>query len=124
MSDDLSEHELLRESVRLFNEAEYLEAHETLEELWEAGFGESADFYKGLLQASIALHHFRRGNLDGARKLYSGHRKLLGAYMPTHNGIDVSGFLGEMQRALSAMMRAREDPPAFDIEQRPRLLRT
>ena len=113
---------LLREGVRLFNDAEYLEAHEVLEELWESGFGESADFYKGLLQASIALHHFRRGNLDGARKLYRGHRRYLATYLPNHQGIAVAEFLEDMQAFLQPVIRAAADASIpFEPASRPRM---
>jgi predicted metal-dependent hydrolase len=103
----------LREAARLFDRGEYHAAHELLDELWEATHGEDADFLKGLIQACIAMHHYRDGNLEGARKLYRGHRQYLGAYLPAHAGVDVAGFLGEMQRTLGAALRAGgAEPPA------------
>jgi len=122
MSTSDSESALLRAGAALFNDAEYLEAHEVLEELWEAGFGESADFYKGLLQASIALHHFQRGNLDGARKLYSGHRRYLAGYLPDHRGVAVADFLADMQRFLRDVIRATADAEVpFERDSRPQI---
>ena len=56
--------------IELFNAGEYEEAHEEFERLWLSGEGAESDFFKGLIQACIALHHFRRGNLDGAAGLY------------------------------------------------------
>jgi len=122
MSDPDAMAALLREGVQLFNDAEYLEAHEVLEELWESGFGESADFYKGLLQASIALHHFQRGNLDGARKLYRGHRRYLATYLPSHQGLAVSQLLEDMQAFLQPVIRAAADASIpFERESRPQM---
>lgn len=93
-----------------------------LDDLWEATQGESADFYKGLIQASICLHHLQGGNPDGARKLYTGHRKLLAGYLPAHLGLDVQGFLAEMQRSLSPVIRSRPgEEPGFDFDARPRI---
>ena len=43
----------------LFNEAKYLAAHEVLDDLWEDTQGASEDFYKGLIQACICLHHLQ-----------------------------------------------------------------
>ena len=115
--------ELLTEVARLFDAGEYHAAHEVLDELWEGTQGPDADFYKGLLQASIAMHHFARGNLDGARKLYSGHRRYLAPYLPAHLGVDVARFLEEMQRVLRPVLRARPgEDVAFDPERRPRLV--
>ena len=112
----------LARAVRLFDEGRYHEAHEVLDELWEATHGADADFLKGLIQACIAMHHFQHGNLEGARKLYSGHRRYLGPYLPAHRGIDLEAFLAEMQRALRQVVRsAGEAGPAFDPAERPRL---
>ena len=112
----------LREALQLFNDAQYLEAHEVLEQLWEAGYGESADFYKGLLQASIALHHLRLDNPEGARKLYSGHRRYLAAYLPTHLGVDVSAFLSAMQNFLTPVLRAAPGTTVpFKHDERPQI---
>lgn len=111
-----------REGLRLFDEADYHEAHEAFERCWLASEGGDADFFKGLIQASICMHHARRENLEGARKLYSGHRRLLGPFSPTHRGLDVAAFLTEMQRAMRPVLRARgEERVVFDPEGRPRI---
>ncbi|MFT5285121.1 MAG: putative metal-dependent hydrolase [Planctomycetota bacterium] len=122
MEQSTNDSTLLREAIRLFNDSQYYEAHEALEELWEAGYGESADFYKGLLQASIALHHFRLDNPEGARKLYSGHRRYLAPYIPAHLGVKLTEFLEDMQSFLKPVLRARagESVP-FNSEARPQI---
>jgi uncharacterized protein len=112
----------LAEAVRLFNAGEYHAAHELLDGLWESTHGPDADFFKGLIQAAIAMHHFSRANLDGAKKLYSGHRRYLAAYLPAHRGLDTAAFLAEMQRVLQPVSRARPgESIAFDREHRPKL---
>ena len=109
---------------KLFNAGDYHDAHEQIEQLWEATHDESSDFFKGLIQAAIALHHFRKGNLAGAKKLYSGHRRYLAPYLPTHLGLDVAAFLDEMQSFLRPVLRAREgDRVAFEMDGRPQLRR-
>jgi predicted metal-dependent hydrolase len=92
--------------VRLFNAQRYHDAHEAFERLWLATTGPDSDFYKGLIQASIAMHHTQEGNVEGARKLYGGHRRLLAAYLPEHRGLDVAGLLAEMQRSLRPLLRS------------------
>lgn len=112
----------LRAALELFNGARYLAAHEVLDDLWEATQGEAADFYKGLIQASICLHHWQEGNAAGARKLYQGHRRCLAGYLPRYRGVDVEGFLLGMQAALAPLLRARAgQEPAFEEAQRPRI---
>jgi len=101
----------LAEGVRLFDSGAYHAAHEAFERCWLANEGGDADFFKGLVQASICLHHLERGNLEGARKLYAGQRRLLGAYLPSHRGLDVAALLEEMRRVLQPVLRgARPDP--------------
>lgn len=90
----------LRAAARLFDGGRYLAAHELFEELWESTEGVEADFYKGLLQAAVALHHLEAGNLEGASKLFSGHRRFLSGFQPEHAGIGVTRFLAEMQAFL------------------------
>lgn len=109
----------LRAAAGLFDDGRYLAAHELFEELWESTEGGEADFFKGLLQACIALHHFDAGNLEGASKLYSGHRRFLAGYQPAHAGISVTRFLEEMQAFLKPALAGRTPAPGA---RRPRLL--
>jgi predicted metal-dependent hydrolase len=112
----------LRAGIELFDAGRYLAAHELFEELWEATEGEEADFFKGLIQAAIALHHFEAGNLEGAAKLYTGHRSALARYQPAHAGLDVTGFLAAMQRFLRPVVERRPGASVpFVPAERPRL---
>lgn len=120
MSEELDPAVVLRAGVQLFNDGQYLAAHEVFEELWEAGYGPDADFYKGLIQASIALLHLQRGNVEGARKLYTGHRQYLAKYLPAHLGIDVTGFLGSMQTQVKPKLRHNDAAP-LEADERPRI---
>ena len=114
--------EHLARGIELFNAGEYEEAHEEFEILWLSTQGPDSDFYKGLVQAAIALHHFRRGNVEGAASLYGTHRRYLAAYLPTHRRIDVEALLGEMQAFLRPVVRPEAGArPRYDAEKRPRL---
>ena len=77
------------EGLRLFNEEDFFESHEVLEELWSDTHDERRKFYQGLIQVAVGLLHFGNGNLGGARKLYGSSRKYLEAYLPGYEGIDV-----------------------------------
>jgi predicted metal-dependent hydrolase len=119
----ISREALLRAGAELFNSARYLAAHEVFEELWESTEGGEADFYKGLIQAAIALHHFQSGNLAGAAALAGSHRRLLAAYLPAHAGLDVQEFLDQMQACLRPVQRRDPGAPvSFAAERRPRLV--
>jgi predicted metal-dependent hydrolase len=108
--------------LELFRAGEYEEAHEEIERLWLSTEGADSDFYKGLIQACIALHHFQRGNLEGAAKLYGGHRRYLAAYLPAHRGLDLAAFLEEMRRCFEPVLRRTPgNDVRFDPARRPRL---
>jgi len=106
--------------IELFNAGRYLAAHELFEELWEATQGGDSDFFKGLVQAAVALHHFESGNLEGAQKLHSGLRRCLAGYLPAHAGLDVARFLTELQVFLPLRGPIGAEA-AFRFEARPRL---
>lgn len=53
------------EGLRLFNGGEYFECHEMLEDLWHPAEGQERLHYQGLIQAAIALEHFRKDNWAG-----------------------------------------------------------
>lgn len=113
---------ILREGARLFDAGSYEAAHEEFERLWLANEAADAEFFKGLVQAAICLHHFQRGNLEGARKLYSGHRRYLAAFTPRHRGLEVERLLDAMADFLRPCLRGRPgDAISFDAGRAPRM---
>lgn len=104
---------LLGAAVALFGEGQFLAAHEVLDDLWEETQGPEADFYKGLIQASVGLHHLGEGNAEGARKLERGTRRLLAPFLPHHRGLDLARFLDDLRDTVRAVPGAqlRLGPP-------------
>lgn len=98
--------ELYLEGLKLFNDEEFFECHDALEELWTETLGEEKKFYQGLIQASVALFHFGNENLGGARKLYESSRKYLDAYPPEYMGIDLARFLTDFQHCFQELLDA------------------
>ncbi len=122
MSDERAIAAALRHAAELFNGGSYHEAHEVLDEQWDVASARDSDFFKGLIQACIALHHYQLGNPDGARKLYSGHRQYLGPYLPAHRGVDVARFMAAMQASFAPLLRARPGAePPYEASRAPRL---
>lgn len=108
-------------AIDLFDAGRFLAAHELFEELWESTEGPEADFFKGLLQAAVALHHLAGGNLEGAARLHSGMRRFLAGYQPAHGGIEITRFLAEMQAFLRPALEGRAgNAPAERPRLRPR----
>lgn len=113
-SDSPSE-ELLT-AVDQFNQGEWFECHETLEELWVGSAGEMRDFYQGLLQVAVALHHWREGNFRGAILLLEKGPGLLRRVRPICQRIEVEETIADaalLREALIALgpERMAEVPP-------------
>jgi predicted metal-dependent hydrolase len=100
------------EGIRLFNEEEFFECHDVLEELWSETLGEDKKFLQGLIQASVALFHFGNENLGGARKLYHASLEKLEPYGETHMGLDLAKFKADFRICFEELLQAKDVYPA------------
>ena len=85
--------------LELFNEKEYFECHEVIEELWLETPSEDKyrDLYKGVIQAAAAIYQFDRGILSGALGLYGTAVEYLERYRPETLGLNVDALIREMK---------------------------
>ena len=67
----------LFEAVELFNDGDYYEAHEVLEDLWHDEQRPIRAVYQGILQIGVGIYHMERGNYKGALRLISGGAELI-----------------------------------------------
>ena len=84
---------------RAFSEGKFFEAHEILEAFWVGYQGSDRDFYRGLIQAAVALHHASVGNAVGARGVAVRARENLAPYAPRHESIDLDAILARLEAA-------------------------
>lgn len=84
-------HEYL-EGLRLFNSGEYFECHEMLEDIWHPSEGQDRFHYQGIIQAAIALEHFRKGNLTGTFGLYEKACEKWAQLPAIYMGVDLKGL--------------------------------
>ena len=115
---DRAERAHLRRGVDHFNRGEYFEAHEAWEAAWLGTSGPLAEFYKGLVQCAAALHHVRRRNLVGARRLHDRQRLRLAAFSPRMLGVPVARLLGDMDELFASLAsdpRADSAPRAMPV---------
>jgi predicted metal-dependent hydrolase len=94
-------HPLYISGIDQFNQFNYFASHEIWEELWITEAGPSRQFYKGLIQAAVAMYHLSNGNAHGACKLLAGARRYLGKYRPRYLGLNIDRFLGEVSRCIN-----------------------
>jgi len=101
--------EQLLQAIDEFNRGDWFECHETLEDLWVGEKGAVRDFYQGMLQLAVALHHWRNGNFKGALILLRGGGELLWRVPPVCQGVDVAGLRADAGRLHAALSAAGED---------------
>ena len=82
-----------------FAAGEFFGAHEILESFWVGYRGEDRDFYRGLIQAAVALHHLSAGNAVGAKGVAARARDNLAPYAPHHADVDVDAILARVAAA-------------------------
>lgn len=116
MADTAEDYEpLYLEGIAYFNACEFFEAHEVWEDLWKNYSGDLRLFYKGLIQAAVALHHFGNGNIRGARKVYRSSRGYLEPYGPTCVGMNIEKFLAEFDACFAEVAASQEEYPHIEI---------
>lgn len=115
MSSDSSgvESQSLAEAVRLFNEREYFDCHDVLEELWGETLGEDRDFLQGLLHAAVSLFHLSEGNPAGAHKMHVSSLRYLSRYPDRFQGVDLAQLRCDLTACFS-QARAGATPELSD----------
>lgn len=83
---------LFAEGVACFNRREFYRCHELLEEVWRPSVGDDREFYQGLIQAAVCLHHWINGNYTGARTLAKAAPARLEKLPPIMHGIALEEF--------------------------------
>lgn len=89
------------QGIEYFNNKDFFNAHEVWEDLWLCTFDESREFLQGLIQWSLALHHFSRGNMRGARSLFESGAVLLESYGEMFQGVDLGNLKSQMETCLA-----------------------
>ena len=89
---------LFLKGLRLFNEGEYFEAHDVIEELWLKTPSDDPvrDLYKGVIQAAAALYQFDRGVHSGAKGLRQTAVSYLEKYRPKALGLNVGKLIDDL----------------------------
>ena len=108
------------EGIEAFNQRDFYAAHDAWESLWLERFGEEKGFLQGLILCAVALHHYGRGNLNGARSRFRLALTRLEGYPRRFGGLDLQNFVrrmnGVMHRALT-----QDSPPPLDVGRVPRI---
>jgi predicted metal-dependent hydrolase len=76
--------------LELFNEGDYYEAHELLEDAWNEEEGPGRDLYRAILQVAVAYLQIQRGNYAGAVKMFLRSRQWFEPLPGVCRGVDLA----------------------------------
>jgi predicted metal-dependent hydrolase len=99
-------HNLFEDGLLFFNSGRYYQAHESWEDLWRVTEGPIREFYQGLIQAAVALHHLQRGNQIGAKGQIAKSIGHLTSFPNNSHLIDTVALIKQLQE-ISSDMRPR-----------------
>jgi len=60
----------LNQAIKSFNEADYYQAHELLEEIWIELDGDEKKYFQAFIQLVVVLHLIQADRLIGAQKVF------------------------------------------------------
>jgi hypothetical protein len=106
----------LREGIRLYNEGEYFDAHEVLEDPWRTMTGADREIYQGIIQVAMGFRHAEREKWKSAVALLTKGLGRLEKHGTTWDFLPLTEFVAETRVAfdwLSAKHRGEE--PAGDL---------
>jgi uncharacterized protein len=80
----------------LIRSGEFFAAHEAFEAAWRTAEAEERDFFQGLVHVAVAWYQAGRGNRTGCERQLEKARRRLGAYAPSHRGLDLQPLLAQL----------------------------
>ena len=66
---DCTHRDQFLKGIELFNQEQFYECHDTLEEIWLEETGEERGFLQGMIQVAVAFHHYQNGKWGAARSM-------------------------------------------------------
>ena len=109
-----------REGIEAFDRGDFYAAHDAWESLWLERFGEEKNFLQGLILCAVALHHYGRSNLNGARSRWRLAESMLEPYPDAYWGVNLKRFRRRMKGVMHRVL-TEEAPPALDPARVPKL---
>lgn len=113
-----------RRGVALFNQAQFFDAHELLEDVWRPARGRRRRFLQALIQVAVGLHHHSRGNLIGARSLLGRGGNALAQYPAVYAGLRLGPLRASVAAWRKALAAGRPAPALPRLEFAGRVLKS
>lgn len=103
------------QGFELFNRGEFFEAHEVLEEAWNADQTPGRELYRSVLQVAVAYLQIQRGNYPGAVKMFRRVRQWIDPLPDLCRGVQVERLRQDADRVRRRLLElGPEDIQAFE----------
>ena len=96
--DRAEEARLFHEGIKLFNDGEWFEAHETWEDIWRSASGDQKRFYQGIIQCAVVIEHMRRGNPRGVLAVFKTALTKFVGLPDVYMGLNIPELVGAIRR--------------------------
>src|ERR1044071_4364699 len=108
---------LLDRGISLFNDREFFECHEVLEEAWTPQRGPRRLFLQALIHVAVGFYHCQRANPPGAIGQLRKALRKLSHYLPSCEGIDTALLYRQAKEQLTLieMGHALNDFPRIHV---------
>src|SRR6266700_3344325 len=103
----------LAAGLACYRKQEFFEAHEHWESVWNELKDPEKSFLQGLIQVTVAMHHYQQANTAGALSLLQRALRRFERCPDCFGGVDVAGFAMEVRECLRALENAAASLPAF-----------
>lgn len=101
----------LAAGLACYRNREFFEAHEHWEDVWNQLRDPEKSFLQGLIQVTVAMHHYGQANRAGALSLLQRARRRLEARLEHFGGVDVAMLRGDVQAWIDALENGAADVP-------------
>lgn len=98
----------LRKGIEEFNNEDYFECHETLEDIWIGAQGDDKIFFQGLIQIAVGLYHWTGYNHIGGESVLTAGIKKLEKFEPERMGVPLTGLLEGVHACLADIRAVKE----------------
>ena len=105
----------LAAGLACYRNREFFAAHEHWEDVWNNLTGLEKIFLQALIQVTVSMHHYQRGNLPGAESLLRRAIEKLGRCPQRFGGVDVAALTPELRAWLNALETQPACPPKFPV---------
>ncbi len=92
------------QGFELFNRGEFFEAHEVLEEAWNADQTPGRELYRSVLQVAVAYLQIQRGNYPGAVKMFRRVRQWIDPLPDVCRGVQVERLRQDAERVRQRLL--------------------